>query len=227
MLNWLRIYWQVRFPKPASFRIWILLEETKTQIIKAIDEKSPDFPELLFAYLSIALHVPKKYFAGKYWEEVIGLFLFVSSINLPPKHLPLISEATSSTQKKDTWDYPGRTWHLYSHLLAHEYGWLLEYIAKLSVTEALSLIQEILTDEQLDREFAWGMSEKSVSYNPKTKTSKFHELARPYWMRKKLVTPKVSKMPANMWPVGNVNYAAIPAEFQPKTTESSRNMEGL
>jgi hypothetical protein len=219
VLSKLKIYWTLFKKSPVRFRKWIELEEIKEKIIKAIEEKEQQFPDLVFEYLSIAFDVPKQYFEGRYWEEVMRWFSLFSVINLPPINLPLISTPYNKKSKKDDWDYPGRTWPMYCHLLAEKYGWSIEYIAKLTVTDALALVQEVLTDEQLNKEFLWGMSDKSATYDTKTKTTKFNDLPRPYWMKKKIEPPKKIIMPANLLPVGNVDVSAIPEEFKSKAVE--------
>lgn len=225
MLSKLKIYWTLRWKRPVRFRKWVELEEVKEKISKAIQEKEQQFPDLVFSYLSIAFNVHQEYFTGRYWEEVIGWFYSIVVINLPPSTLPIISTPSGTKKEKDTWDYPGRTWHLYAHLLAKNYGWSLEYIANLKVEEAIAKVQEILTDEQLEREFLWGMSDKSVSYNARTKTSKFHELPRPYWMKKKIEKPRVMTMPASILPIGNVDTSAIPQEFKGKPIDIFQDKE--
>ena len=203
------------------FRTWLELEEIKSKIVNAVREKGHTFPELICLYLSTALRVSSRHFENKPWEEVIGLFIIISSKTIPSHTLPLIHKQSSSKKEKDAWDYDGRTWYLYSNLIAQTYGWTLEYIAQLDVDNALSLIQEILTDEQLEREFLWSMSEKSVTYNSKTKTSRFNPLPRPYWMMPELKPIKIIIMPRNMLPIGEVEQSAIPEPFRPKPVSST------
>lgn len=227
MLNFLKLWWQAKHLRPAKFHTWIQLEELKEKIFRAITEKDNEFPDLVFSYLELALKVPKKVFAGKYWEEVIHLFYLVTFVNLPPKHLPIIFVKSELKKKKDAWDYQGRTWHLYSHLLSKTYGWTLEYIGKLSVEEAIAQIQEVLTDEQLEKEFLWSMSDKSYSYNPKTKTGKAIDLPRPYWMKEPPKSIQKTIMPVSMLPMGLINDEAIPPELKGKKVDTPRDVVGL
>lgn len=209
----------LRSNQPARFRVWLELEEIKEKIRKAVQTRSSDFPDLVFSYLAKALRVKVSCFVGRPWEEVVGIFALLNFSNQPPSHLPLISVQSSTKDRKDPWDYDGRTWHIYSHLLAKHYGWTMEYIASLTVEEALSKVQEILTDEQLEREFEWGMSDKSASYNAKTKTSTFHPLPRPYWMKEKPKPVQATRMSSNALPQGVLNYDAIMEQFRPKAID--------
>lgn len=119
-------------------------------------------------------------------------------------------------KEEEPWDYEGRTWHFYSHLLAKHYGWTLEYISQLHPSDALAKIQEILTDEQLEREFQHSLSDVAYPYNSQTKKSEFHPLSRPFWMRPKIKeTPKI-KIPAIYMPIGVVDYSSLPDELKPK-----------
>ena len=74
----------------------------------------------------------------------------------------------------------------------------------MDIDDAISLIQEILYAEQLDREWEWALSEKSVHYDANTKTSKFKPLERPTWLkeRKEGKPPQVTKIRADMIPSG-------------------------
>jgi hypothetical protein len=128
-----------------------------------------------------------------------------------------------SKDKKEPWDYPKRTIYLYSHIIAKHYGWKISDIEKLDVDYALALLQEILTDEQLDREFLWSMSENSYIYDAKTKSGKPNPLERPYWMLEKVQEPRKVTIPASMLPAG-VDYSAV-GEYAPKEIEVIKQAE--
>lgn len=102
------------------------------------------------------------------------------------------------------WDYEGRTWYVWANLLAETYGWDLEYVANLEIEDAVSLVQEVFVNRQLEKEWEWDLSEKSVSYNEKTKTAKHIPLQRPSWMRVRAKPPKKVKILKSMMPVGNI-----------------------
>jgi hypothetical protein len=200
--------------KSPRFRKWIELENLKQEIIKATD--GGNFPEKLLEFLSVALWgLDKKYFEQANWMLIVQSFY--GCISLSPKVELPITTPTSEEHKDEDWNYPQRTWNLYSHMLAKNYGWDLEYISQLDVFEALAHIQEIIIDDQLNREFHYGLSEAAYSYDQRTKTSKYNPLPRPHWMRKKIQPIKKFLIPAYMMPVGVINMSdALPDEYLPK-----------
>lgn len=183
---------------------WIELEDIKEEISKT-DE---NFPALVYKYLSKAFG-----FGGMWnrlrWQHTAKALLLVNNIAAPKnKELPLLNSKPDlkSKEVKAGWEYKKRTIHQWSHMLASQYGWSLEYIKNLSIDTALALIQEILAQDQLDKEFQWGLSEISYSYDVRTKKSKFNPLPRPDWMlpdADDIVIPTI-KIRASHVPVGLV-----------------------
>lgn len=208
--------------RPFKFKQWIELEDQKFKIAKAHAESREEFPKLVITFLSTAFPIlSRKYFTQLYWADSTRLFSRVVSATTIDKYLPIVMASTNEKMPdKQPWEYEGRNWHFYSHLIAKAYGWTLEYIANLSVYEALAKIEEILLDEQFHKEFLWGMSEASVIYDSKTQTSKPNPLPRPYWM--KSANPadplpiKRVRIPEHMLPVGVVSYDAVTDDYKPK-----------
>lgn len=196
-----------------TFKRWLELESLKEKVVKAVRDGT-DFPTSLFQYLSTALSINFKYYEQADWFRVVELFYVVLSKS-PKIELPMVSP-TNEKHKEEPWNYEGRNWHLYSHMLAKEYGWDLETISQLQVEEALAKIQEIITDEQLDREFYYGLSEVAYSYDKGSKKSKYNPMPRPHWMRPKIKPIERFLIPASMLPVGNVMMDGIPDELKPK-----------
>ena len=187
----------------VKFRRWTELEDLREQVARAADENADEFPKKIYAYLSVALDVKEDEISGLSWIECVSLFYATHEKNLPSSTLPLVSvKVKESKHVKIEWDYPGRTWYLYAHLLANAYGWTLDVIGELEINDALALIQEVLTDEQLEREFLWGMSEVAYPYNKSTKQSKYHPLPRPNWMLPEVQEIKKVKIPKSMMPQG-------------------------
>lgn len=181
------------------------LELQKNNIVKAVEESSDEFPNHLFAYLSTALPLSSKWYRKASWEEVVKAFYRVVEVTQCQISLPILSP-NQVEHKEEPWHYADRDWHLYVHLLAKNYGWSTEYIANLSVEDALAKIQEILIDEQLNKEFLWTMSDKSSYYDDKSKTTKMNPLPRPQWMHKHIDPSKelkITKIPVGMLPAGN------------------------
>ena len=202
---------------------WVELETYKEKIVEAVDQNHKDFPKYLLLYLSAFLGVPYRFFEYADWVKLVSAF-YVCLGHSPKIQLP-ITAPTNEPSKDDDWSYDGRIWHLYSHMLAKEYGWTLEYISMLQVEEALAKIQEILVDAQLEKEFYYGISEAAYSYDPATQKSKFVPLTRPSWMRPKVEPEKIQKIliPASMLPMGVViTNDALPEDLLPKEYEAAQ-----
>lgn len=198
--------WLMKFQSQPKFRRWVTLEEQKNKILRAVEESSDEFPNHLFDFLSTALYLPSRYFRRAGWTKII-LALYKALAKLSYKTELALFEPSKDDKKDDSvsWNYEGRAWHLYAHLIAGKYGWSLEYISDLRLPVVLPLIQEILLDDQLNKEFLWTMSERSSYYDDKSKTSKLNPLPRPDWMNKHIDPAKelkITKIPTKMMPMG-------------------------
>lgn len=216
--RWIFALQFLRFRHSARphFRGWIELEELKERVIRAAEE-GRGFAESIYSLLSAALGVSPKLLSQIYWIDLLLAFNAVCLHNLPHLSLPLLNgTGASQKSKRDPWDYDGRMWYLYANLIARAYGWSLEQISQLKVEDALAIIQEILTDEQLDREFRWGMSTVAYSEDKGSKSMKFNELPRPYWMRPPIQPVKKFKIASRFLPVGEVRYDAVDEATRPK-----------
>lgn len=201
--------------KEYRFRKWIQLESIKEKIITAVENERDDFPDNILEYISTAVGVNSKWYEQAGWMTIISLFYACLSKS-PVVHLPLLTPHEEKAEP-EPWNYEGRTWHAYSHILAKSYGWTLQEISQLKVGEALAKIQEILTDEQLEREFVYGLSEIAYPYNPSTKTSVFKPMPRPHWMRPTAKPIPRFPIPKDVMPVGNVVTAGVLSEeYLPK-----------
>lgn len=180
-----------------NFRKWVELESHKKSIAEAVEDS--EFPDKVLAYLSTAFG--NKGWDKKYWKTpVFSLIDGFQKFN--PKDLPLLNAPKS--KKEADWEYEGRTWTYFSHLLAEAYGWELEYIGGLDVNEALAHIQEILTSEYLRQEFTHSLSEIAYVYNKSTKKSDYKPMPRPYWMRPVSKPTQQVRIRRDMLPVGNI-----------------------
>lgn len=196
--------WFSRFQGTPRFRRWIRLEEQKNKILKAVEESSDSFPDELLGFLSTALYLPVRLFENASWIKLVQAFYLTLPMTQCQFQLPIFEPSKDKT-KPEAWDYPDRSWHTYVHMLASEYGWSIEYISQLQVRDALSAIQEILIDKQLQDEFQWAMSERSSYYDKHTKSAKANPLPRPHWMNKHIdpkTDARVTQIPVNMLPVG-------------------------
>ena len=147
-------------------------------------------------------------FKKKPWYDTVAMFSECQRVNNIRNKIPMLKQAVKDEQPVP-WDYIGRDWAWWVNLLASHYGWTENMIAELDIDDAVALYQEIQVDEQMEREWVYGLSEMAYEYVPSTKKSKFRPLDRPSWM---LVTkenykkrePKKVKILASMMPVGNV-----------------------
>lgn len=200
-------------PRPR-FGKFLILENLKYKILQAAKRKEETFPDLVISYISAAFFIPKILLKHIRWEFTILLFSLASDRMSPRMDIPLLKQHKQK-KEKDAWDYEGRGYAMYIHILARTYGWTQKQIDNLRIEDALMLVQEVITDEQLDREFLWSMSENSYIYNPKTKSGKPNPLERPYFMKAEVQAPKKISIPKNMLPAG-VSYDSIPVEFRPR-----------
>jgi len=192
--------------RKVTFKHWCLLEDKKYSCLQAVEDSSPDFPDLLADYLSTALYF-KIDFSKISWEDTIFAFYKIHGVTSDIKKIPITSYKSEKKDKKDIWDYSGRLWYFYSNIIASAYGWSEKRIAKLDVSDALAYVQEILTERQLEKEFYWSTSEVAYVYDKATKKSKFSPMSRPYWMLpnpENKEKPKTASIPKSLLPVGNV-----------------------
>jgi len=205
------------YPRP-HFGKFLHLEDIKHKILQAAKRKEETFPDLVVSYISAAFLFPKILLAKLPWDITFLLFSLASSMNVPKVSIPLL-KPNKQKNEKAVWDYQGRGYAMYIHIIASTYGWTQKYIDNLDVDVALALVQEIITDEQLDREFLWSMSDKNYIYNYQTKTGKANPLERPYFMQVEVLAPKKIMIPKSMMPVGAGTYAPQPEEKIPSPAD--------
>lgn len=188
----------------AKLKHWFQLEAIRGKIGEAADKgDTSQVSELVCEYLSVASHEPRETFLDVDWIETATAYVETVQFNQPNIPFPLFT-AKEQQEKKEPWDYQERNWYLWLHQLAKFYGWSIEYISELELEDGIALLQEILTETQLEKEWQWQMSEIAYPYDPGSKTSKFKALDRPEWMRPKANVIKKVKMKSSMLPVGNI-----------------------
>jgi len=160
---------------------WFSLEDIRTNIYKTAEAQDIDkFSENVCSYVSAVIGISLDDVLDAPGYEVIEAYLISVDVNSPKIELPLLKSAEKS--KETPWDYEHRSWYLWSHKFASNYGWTLDYIAEMDVDDALALMQEIIVEDQLDREWNWSLSEIAYPYNAQTKKTEFKALPRPDWM---------------------------------------------
>lgn len=189
----------------SKLRAWLALEEFYTGIVKAAEMGNrEDLVSSLYSYVSTAFSISIDYLHTFPWYEITRAFKEVYQINVPSLDFPMIRKRIQKeTNEKAGWEYPGRTWYIWLHLLAGAYSWSVNYIEHLDIDDAIALLQEILVDDQLDKEWEWSLFEGAYKYNEQTKTSKFMPLDRPEWMKSipkpvKNIRIRASQIPAGL-----------------------------
>lgn len=182
--------------RKPKFHKWVTLVGLQKTIQDSVE--TGEFPKKVFAYLSLSGRRGE----GE-WKNTVLTLADSFRQNHIDIQIPIIKDAPQHGKESD-WSYANRDWAYYSHVLAHAYGWSLEYIANLEVEVAFAHIQEVLTSQQLDREFTHALSEVSYHYNKTTKKSDYKPMKRPYWMRPFMQPLKKVKIRRSLLPVGLV-----------------------
>jgi len=161
--------------------------------------------DALFRYIALSM---KDYDRGLFnitpWMDIVRVYQELIELNTIGDEYNLIS-VPARDSVPPPWDHPKRGEITWIHLLAKSYNWHKEDIENLWPEEAIALIQEILADEQLDREFLHALSEVAYIYNKSTKKSVYQPLRRPSWMVvRRDPIHVITQLHKDMLPVGNV-----------------------
>lgn len=191
-----------------KLREWLKLDAVREKIVDAIDTKNVDgFANSLCSFVSIASNVSTEELNMLPWYEVAEAFIAINQENQLRLEFALL-RAEKKKQELVAWDYDGRSWYWWLDILSSRYGWSQEYIADMDIDDATGLLQEILVNKQLEREWQWSLTEIAYPYNDKTKTSNFKPLDRPEWMMtinaRDIPKLPVMRMRRDMMPVGIV-----------------------
>lgn len=202
-------YKAIRF----GLKRWLELEEVKPDVNTGRDE----FVDKIYLYLSIALEIDIETLLQFPWYEIATAYGEIVVANLPKTDFPILRATTKDVTTKSNWEYPGRTWYVWAHLLSKNYGWELEVIEKLDIDDAIALIEEIMVENQLDREWEWALSPTAYQYNEATKKSEFKPLPRPRWMQDEVEPPKKLKIPKSLIPMGKIVHLNTPGGIDEST----------
>jgi len=131
-----------------------------------------------------------------------------SLVFLKPK--PKDNNRREKEEERERWEYDGRYVIQWIDLLAKEYGWTYDYISNLDINLVAHLIQEILVNDQLEKEWQYSLTEIAYKYDSGSKKSSLVPLNRPYWMRKEAdAVIKTTKIKKSLLPHGVTSLAGI------------------
>lgn len=188
-----------------KLRKWSQLEGIRKPLDTAISKK--DFNttfDMMVKLIEMAVSIPVEIdWSSVYWEDFIYLYSQVVSLNSPTIEFPILRSA--SKEKPQPWEYEGRSWYFWLNLFSSNYGWSEEVVAELDIDTAIGLFQEISIQEQMTKEWQWGLSEIAYPYDKSTKKSIYKPLTRPDWMAP--MVPKqlpVVRIKQSHLPMGNI-----------------------
>ena len=186
----------------AKLRAWLVLEDFYNNILRAADKGNrEEFVSSFYSFISAALFISEKDLQSCPWYEVTRAFREIYTINRPSFDFPILHNIEHKNKDAE-WDYSGRDWFNWLHLLAKEYGWDIKYIENLDLDDGIALLQEILVNEQLEKEWQWSLFEGAYSTDPTTHITKFVPLERPNWMKPIPKPAKKMKIKASELPIG-------------------------
>jgi len=184
----------------ARFGVFLELEQTLTDMRDGVRAKdSGKVVGCIIEYIDISIN--EEYLIdGRPWIEVLSLFTEVRALNALFSDIPLLRSGSHKKKDPVSWDYPDRAIVVWTHLIALHYGWSLSEIRSLWPEEAAAFVQEILTEEQLSKE--WEHSLSPVAH-PRDKKGKdlYQSLPRPVWMTR---IPRKQKMLRAGMPKGTI-----------------------
>ena len=184
---------------------WIELNALQEKMTEAVSKHDYDsYFELMVRFVETASVIGGDIdWEAVAWHEMLMVFSEAVKMNTVSKEFPILN-SKGGKREKLPWEYEGRSWYFWLNLFASNYGWSEDVVANLDVETAIGLYQETVIDEQMRKEWSWGLSEIAYPYDPATKTQRFKALERPNWMLPIAPAPKTVKMRKDMMPQGSV-----------------------
>lgn len=195
-----------------KLRKWLELEQFRDSILtNAEGRNNSGIADGIISSLSAFLGLDADSLEELPWYEVGVAFTLTAKVSAPTLDLSIIngSREKKKSSTPDPWEYAERSYYLWLHILCSTYNWNTEYVDNLDVDTALALIQEIMIDEQLEKEWQWGMFEGAYDYDKGSGKSRLKQLPRPSWMKRatkqvaeELEKPKQIAIPVKFAPMG-------------------------
>ena len=139
------------------------------------------------------------------WIEIFTVMAEISLINNIEIDFAILKYQTDSGLPAP-WEYPERMRHYWVHVLAFAYKWSKEQIENIWPEEAFAYLQEIVAQDQQEREFVHSLSEVAYQYDSGTKKSRYKPLIRPAWMVMRDPSTMIMKIPTVLVPQGKIVY---------------------
>ena len=212
----------VRETKKVNLYKWIELQTLKDKIASS---GGIEFVDHLFKFIVVAEEaLNTDDLEALPWFIIGEGFQFLDFINVPNIEFPFLRTSPEERTRNKTrisWDYSERLWFIWLYAFSKEFGWNIEAVKDLDIETACGLMQEIIVNEQMEKEFVHSLSEVSYPYDTSSKSSKYKPLERPAWMRP-IFVEKIVKYPKSFYPEGNV--VKLDLENGNKNTEPKRGV---
>jgi hypothetical protein len=173
------------------------------------ERRSGDIVVAIHSYLNLALDEQIK-LNDLPWYEIVAAFMTIRTMNTLPVDLPMLKFPFRGPENVTApWNHPQRPFIMWIHVLAANYGWTLTEIRNLWPEDAAMYVQEITTDEQLQKEWEYMLSTVAHPRDEKGRDL-FKPLRRPAWMSPR---PRKTKLAKKSLPMGNIiNISGIEDE---------------
>jgi hypothetical protein len=196
--------WTVMRARLGGF---IRLQRARESLNKAT--KSADnrmIGEAIYAFLKVQLpDLTLKEFYSSPWFDVYETYVKIEALNVLPNSMEFsILRYGSGKGKPVPWNNSLRASLIWVHIIASAYGWSKNEIESLWPEEAVVFVQEILADQQQEKEFLHQLSEVAYEYNKQTKKSHYRPLRRPAWMTVRRKEQLIMKIRRDRLPVGKI-----------------------
>lgn len=187
--------------KQVGLKKWLELEGIKDDIKQY--HGSREIVDSIVEYVSTASDIDLDWRMLP-WYEVVEAFSILSNLNAPTIDFPFLRPTKKKKELSYEWNYEERDWYLWANILASAYSWKLSEIAVLSIDDAIGLVQEIMVDDHLDKEFRYSLSEFAYKFDSSGKGT-FVPMGKPDWMIPEAPPePEEIMMPKKWMPIGNV-----------------------
>lgn len=199
--------WQITRVRLGGF---LRLQQARESLNRGIEEAdNGQIVDGIFEFLRVNIpDLKTSEFYQSPWYDAFFAYSQVEDLNRLPHgaEFAILKFPTAPHSRSVPWDNPLRAVTIWIHLIARTYSWSKDEIEHLWPEEAIAYVQEIMADEQMDREFFHMLSQVAYEYNKTTKKSQYRPLPRPMWMLMQKPETVITKIRKDFLPVGKVLY---------------------